>query len=380
MIYIVCFITSVIFTYIAEKNFKKNKKIAGIFFSIIAILLPCLLAGARDTRVGTDVRVYVESMFESAVASNNLTEYINENNEYTENGYLAFTYFVSRFTTDIHVLLFIIQLVIVVPVYLTFYYRRNKTPMWLGMITYFGLYYNYTLNLVRQAMAMAFILFSYNFFSNRKYIKTLILFACASMLHNSSFLAVPTYIVLYMYNKKTINKNKRVKIVVMSLIITLLIAIFYEKIVLILYNANILPYKYYAYVVSSRFRNESVNINYFDFMYKTIWIMLYIVFYLINKKKENYKIIEETIPYFIFMIIDYIILPISFSIVTLIRVGYYYGLNIYSIVIPNYTKILKRDTANQALGSLILILLVSTYWIYSIMLNNGMETYPYILG
>lgn len=380
MIYIICFIFSTIFTFIAEKTFKKNQKIVGIFFSIFAILIPCILAGLRDVSVGTDVKVYVESMFKNALSFNNLMNYINANNEYTENGYLAFTYLISRFTNNIHIFLFIIQLVIMIPTYIAFYYRRDKAPMWLSMIVYFGLYYNYTLNLVRQSMAMAFIFLSYIFFSNKKYIKTLLLFFIALMLHKSAFLAIPTYLILYLYAMKKISKRKKFVIIAISLIITFLITIFYEKIATFLYNSNILPYKYYAYVVSDRFRNNSIDINYFDFIYKTLWIILYIILYLTNNKEEKRRIVEDTIPYFVFIMIDYIIFPISFSIVTLIRVGYYYGLNIFPILIPNYIKIFKKDKVNQILGKLLLVVLVSIYWIYSIMINHGMGTYPYILG
>ena len=44
--------------------------------------------------------------------------------------------------------------------------------------------------------------------------------------------------------------------------------------------------------------------------------------------------IKNIIPYATILIVDFIIFPISFFSDTFIRIGYYYGLNIYPLVIP----------------------------------------------
>ena len=40
MIYIITFIVTILFTYVAEKSFEKKNKAVGRFFSILAIIIP----------------------------------------------------------------------------------------------------------------------------------------------------------------------------------------------------------------------------------------------------------------------------------------------------------------------------------------------------
>ena len=49
-----CFTLSSVFTGCAS-YFKKKNKILFVGISIIAILIPCVLAGARDYTIGSDV-------------------------------------------------------------------------------------------------------------------------------------------------------------------------------------------------------------------------------------------------------------------------------------------------------------------------------------
>lgn len=51
--YIICFILTIIFTYLAQINFKKNYKTLGIIWSILAILVPTLIYRTKVIRSWT---------------------------------------------------------------------------------------------------------------------------------------------------------------------------------------------------------------------------------------------------------------------------------------------------------------------------------------
>ena len=64
MIYIVFFLISCFLIWLSEKS---PSRYIGKLLAFIAILLPCILAGMRADTIGTDVRVYVEPMYNAAV-------------------------------------------------------------------------------------------------------------------------------------------------------------------------------------------------------------------------------------------------------------------------------------------------------------------------
>ena len=67
--FLICLILTPILTYIAQLFFKTNekkKRLLGIFFSILAILVPSIIAGARNLDVGRDIGMYVTPAINSA--------------------------------------------------------------------------------------------------------------------------------------------------------------------------------------------------------------------------------------------------------------------------------------------------------------------------
>lgn len=376
MEYIICFILSTILVFISEKLLKIGRKKTAIILLVISILTLCLLAGLRDVSVGTDVNIYVKPLFESAINADSLQSYISDNNEYTENIYLLFTFICSKLTDNINVFLFIIQLLIMAPIYYAIYLRREKAPMWLSLLIYLTLIYNVSFNLVRQCIAMSFIFLSYSLWEKNKRIPVIVCFAFAVLFHKSALIAIGAYIIILIYKTNIIDKSIKKKILSAILFLILFAVIFYQPLGTFLYNINILPEKYYTYI-------EKININdfdidYFNMLYKLFFLGV-ILFYCYNMRK-NMKTdeIKNIIPYATILIVDFIIFPISFFSDTFIRIGYYYGLNIYPLVIPLCSNEVSNKKDKIVISIIILSLIV--YWVYSIMIYKGMETYPYILG
>ncbi len=75
IIYLSVFLTSLLCMWLGQNQInavgtavynKRQKKFFGIFFFSVALLLPILLAGVRDTSVGNDINGYVLPNFEFA--------------------------------------------------------------------------------------------------------------------------------------------------------------------------------------------------------------------------------------------------------------------------------------------------------------------------
>ena len=56
-----------------------EKKKTSIFVaaSVVALLIPCLIAGLRDQTIGTDVMVYVKQLTQAALMADDLGDYFN---------------------------------------------------------------------------------------------------------------------------------------------------------------------------------------------------------------------------------------------------------------------------------------------------------------
>lgn len=370
IVYIICFISSIICAYIAEINFKKNKRRSGITFSIFAILIPSIVAGIRASSVGYDVSVYVDSSFELASSMNSLSTFIEWS--YLEVGYSTLVYIISRITNDVHWLYFISEIIIISFVYLTLYKQRKNIPLYLGYATFLCLFYNGTLNLCRQSIAIAIFLYSFYTMKEKKYIRTAILFALALSFHNSAIVALPVYFVI-LFAQFHISSQIKFLVYFITSIILIACMLNYESVINFLANdLGILSSKYTEYLGNSRFINQELDINIFELIFKFIWLLVGILLIKIEKKEK-----DITQIYIYCQIIDIIMLIASAKINNIYRIGYYYGLSAMLYLIPNFKKILKKDKTNQRLGSIIIIGLLFAYWFYKYMFLNTFTTNIY---
>ena len=185
-IYLLVFGLAAFFAYLAQKF--ENKKVLVILFSIIAILIPSVLAGVRDSNIGTDLEVYGKPFFNRAVLSDSFEEYSNICE--TELGYRIINYIVSRFSDNINIFLFVLEFIIIGIVYLAFYQRRKEIPVWLGLLCYLFLFYSRFLNLLRQGIAVSIIIYSYKYLEKNELKKFLLAILIATMFHTTAIFAI----------------------------------------------------------------------------------------------------------------------------------------------------------------------------------------------
>ena len=372
VIYIITFLLTILFTYFAQCMFnnkkyeriKDSKKLIGIICSIFAILLPSIIAGVRDESIGIDVNVYMKPIFERARLGFSFVEF-NKLSSSTEYLYNLLTYLVALITNNFNVFMFLVEFIIVSLVYLTIYRYREKGPMWIGMMVFLLIYYNRSLNIIRQSMALAITFYSTKYLKNRNYIKYIITIVIATLFHTSAFVAGLIYIIYIQLNK---NSNSK-KIYVYMTLVCILVANYGELLKFLIYNLNVLPSKYAIYIPTGE-----IDVPIGETLLKTVMLLLILIY---RKSLKKYNIDNA---FFIFIvIIDFILMQIGIIAPCAQRVSFYFGYY-YILLIPQLYVVLRKKGYNVI--NFLYTLLLITYWYYMfVKLDNG--TYPYtstILG
>lgn len=374
MCYVICFALSIFFIYIAQKEFEKKNKKLGIIFSIIGILIPCILAGLRDVSVGIDVQAYTTKIYNIALSAESLPSFLSDS--WVEVGYSIFIYVIARIFRDIHWVLFFTELIMCIFIYLTAYEKRKDIPMYLVFLVYFCIFYNTSLSIMRQGIAMFIIMYSLTKLEKKNYILTIIYFILAVTFHASAIMAIPMYLLIFL-SSLNLDYKKEKKIYIAIFSVLLITVIFYEPILKLLScDLHVIPIKYYDYL-NSQYVNSKIDINYTELLFKLFWICAYAicVFFNIDKfKKHEYKVNI----YFAFLLIDFIVLPISFKISNASRITFYYGIPGLILLIPYLINSLKNTDIKQLIPKIGMFAMLLFYWFYSVILYGASNTYPYI--
>ncbi len=205
--YILCFSISCLCFYVAEIKRNNNYK-QFVFFSIIGIILPCLLAGARDKTIGTDVLVYGDRLYNLA---KNLDFFSFIAASPCEFLYSVLVYGLARITITTFWQYFIFQLIVVVCIYIALI-KQDTRKVWIGMAGYYLMFYGYSLNWMRQMIAMSIIFFAYLFIKEEKLIKYIIMVIIATLFHSSAIIAILFYPMYYLLTDEKISKYKNIRV------------------------------------------------------------------------------------------------------------------------------------------------------------------------
>ncbi len=163
LIYIACFALSLLlFRFVQSLESKYSRSTV----MLLAILLPVFLAAFRHESIGTDVKVYVTPMVDAALQADNLTEFMSMRVDRTrlvsdfEIGFSFMAYVLVKVFGNLQAVLFAIQFAIVSLVAGGVYKFRKEFPTWQGMAVFYFMFYNVTLNAMRQWIAIGFLLYA----------------------------------------------------------------------------------------------------------------------------------------------------------------------------------------------------------------------------
>lgn len=381
LIYIFTFLISLLLIYIAENINGKSK----IILNIIAILIPSILAGGRADFIGTDVRGYVEPIQLFANSSNNYFDFVNSKiilysaGDFSrfEKGYTTLIYLCSRIDKSISLNLFITEFTIIGLTLLGLYrFKKNRKQfsVTLGMLIFYAIFYNLSLNMIRQSIAMAFMLLAFSYLLDNKLKKYLFLNVLAIFFHQTAIFGLVSFFIYIIinYQKKpyknlSVTEKKKSRLV-KSLVIIFIAAVVILSRSLLIRLVNIIGLSNLAggYLI-----NNTYGFSLSGILTRLPFILLFI--YCWSHMEENkFKYVYLTI-----ISLDVLLLGLAQTSAYSSRIGWYtYVYYIYSV--PDEIGYLRKD--DRIVLKIALILFLIVYWYYFYVKRNYNETVPYVWG
>lgn len=323
IIYIFTFSLSSLLLYIYDKySAKKYAK----WIAVAAILIPAILAGCRAETIGTDVRTYVIKYYEEARSASGFLEYWGDHitSLLSEPLYFLVTYIISLFFEDFHWAMFGYSIITISFMFLGM--KRCKeifdTPIYAGMMVYYLLLYNYSLNLVRQCIAISVVFYAVTFLFTKEYKKFCIICAIAVLFHTSAivgFVFLPMYLILR--QDKDIALFKQIMHGIIFLAGLAFILAFGSRIVLFLIDAGIIRSWYSQYLSGGKYAtSSSVRISLMSMIPQLSYLVLLLLHYIFVKSKTQKEKLFFIMNAFMVFLTPYAYLIARFA----SRVGYYF--------------------------------------------------------
>lgn len=368
LIYVAMFILSLIFIYFGNIN---RNKLVKIIFIFLGILLPCLLACFRDITIGKDTSGYILNLFNIAKKGESFNEFYLNAKYYLQiqdYGYLFITYISAKFFNNFNVLLFFIEILVIVPIYVSLSCnKKNVNDIILGFIIFYLFFYNVTFNMARQSIALAFLILGITLLTHKKIFKSFLCLLISVLFHSTAIVAVLIYVVYYLLLKCK-NQKMQKYIILFIYILSILYVINYKFIINWLYSMNI--YKH-GQLYLQRF-------NVFDFSFTDTFVYSFILFMIIKSKKELLKK-EVNFKFYKFLAIEsLIILQLGAFIQYMERVSFYF---FYPVLFNCISMIGTKMEKNKiSKNEFYLIIFFIVYWIYTFGILNSHNTIPYIFS
>lgn len=369
IVYIITFALSLLGVKMADLWFEDQRRfIAG---SLLAVLPPILIAGLRDSTVGSDTDLYVIPIF-NGIASNgqNLMEFI-DSYPGMEWGYLLLTFVIAQLTDQSVFLLLSIHVLIILPLYITAMKWREYLSPVLFMFIYYMIFFQESLSIARQSIALSFSMLAFTFFLEKKYIKYVVLTLCAFLFHQTALVALSFPVFYYIVDRFSIRQNY-LSFLAGALMIVLFFLNF-DSIMIWMIDNGYLDLKFLKYTTAD---NEFIPVlGTANFLVKIV-IIAYIVYIMVSY--ESYTFLKF---FLVLAIFDMLFSLCALILQPLDRISLYYRLmTCISIpyIIYNYPVIYSdEDTPYTRPIEGMFCVLLFAYWFYVYMLGNYDDTADY---
>lgn len=372
IIYLFTILWAYFFSYLAEKKFQigyqrlDNKRIkrTGIFFLIVAISVPCILAGVRGDRVGTDVLVYATKIMDEANKVSTFQELNRIDRTYTEYGYRFLGFIVSRLFSNVGWLLFFTEVITIGSVAIALYLFRNDLPISIGMLFFMTCQYHYSFNAMRQMMAASILIIAFYFLLNHKLIKYFVITLIAGSIHTFSFVISVILCVLWILRKWYNTKWKKLFVIFASIF-----AVFVWEGIMNIASQYLFTGSLYRY--ARYFSTDYDKVVAIDVLTSpTVWISVFIFAICalpVQSKKDNY----DNVLYVI-LLLSVVCNFMQIYLAPMKRMGTYFS-TFNCIFIPRslsvkYNRISKKDR------KFLLVVLMLGYWLIDCMSSGYTST------
>ncbi|WP_162258504.1 EpsG family protein [Limosilactobacillus frumenti] len=346
---------------------KRKSKFFQILFVMLGILVLALVSGLRDYSIGTDTVNY-NLFYNYANTAANLVQYCGSLKHISgvEYGFSIICYFVAKSGLSPHVFYFLCQSLIALNVFLALNIMSRNLSVTLGWMTYCFMFYTSSFNILRQMIALSFILLGIAYMYRNQRIKSILLFAVACLFHNSSIIGILIFLTGYSVMKF---KDKK-KLVIAIGIITALILLL-PKTIGFLNFGGLLSDKYSEYLVG----NVKVPI----LLTGAIRLpMIICMLWCIIHNKENNK--RADIFIYLLIVFELIMIPLQNISPAVARLLLVFGIAKvigYPLIINN---MFRKPTLSKIIIQLLFIIYLGLIFYIQVIQNNNGMVYPYIIA
>lgn len=376
VVYLLGFIASTLLIYYAQDKDKKRFWI----FSALALLIPCLIAALRAETVGTDVQVYLKPMAESAMAAPGFKAFFADfwfdkwRNLFVadyELGFSLLVFTVARITRWLPAVLFVVQAFTIIPFYVALARNRKTMPLWLGMVVYFCFSYNTSLNLMRQWIAVAFLLLAFQMLLEKRPFGVTLFTIIACFFHYSAIISVAIYLIYFyiLLHRKVTLKIKKFEMSGYTLAVCVLTLVA----VLGLLNLSFVV-DFLADIGFDRFTNYLEGGELTLLPNQILLRLPLILIFIINWKQFSTQ--GAAAGFFLAMMILETVASQLISVdVYSFRIGSYFSLYATLAVPTLYSTLESKRRRN--LTTVYLLVYMLGYWVFTYVLQQRHETVPY---
>lgn len=351
--YLTIFLCSCIFANLAQYTNKNNtcsvqplnRNIGYSIFMILSMLFPIVAAGIRYN-VGVDFGSYVViyNIIENSSFWQNIKTgevgfvFLNMASEHIFNSPQGVSLFSSIITIGF--------------LYAAIRDHESKISFSLALFLYFTKLYPFSLNVMRQSIAISIIFYAYKYIVNRDLKKFLIFVAIAALFHTSAIIVIPFYFINGV-------KQKR------SLLIK--VTGFFLCIIVVL-NVNTILEKMGKIDVISKYSVYSELISKNHISLSSLLSQIIIIFLIIVFWKSLIKRDERVELYFWLYIFGFILTLAENQIQYAGRIGMYFTI-LSIILIPYLLKIIKNKVIRNSIKVVIIAYGLSLF-IFGNYINN----------
>lgn len=165
----------------------RKRKTAKLLYIIVSMGLLAILSMFRSVNVGNDTDVYAR-LFYNIASSPDLLPFLAR----YEMGYVYLNKFLAN-VSDHHQIVFIVTSVYIYFVFGRFIYKHSNM-IWLSVFLFFMLgYFDLSMNRLREMLAIATILLSYDFIVAKKPVKFFLTVVAATMFHTAAIAFFAAY-------------------------------------------------------------------------------------------------------------------------------------------------------------------------------------------
>ena len=332
--------------YNAKKSQSSNLKILFAVY-LIAIVL---IIGLRKHTVGADTEAYIRDYY-NVFLEKGTSRVANFEIVLKAIGYLC-----SLVSKEYNFFLIICSF-LTTALFFNFILKNSKDPI-LSLVIFLGMFFIQSMNLMREWLAISFLVNAYTYYKEKKYKISIIFMLLAFFTHITSvaFLIIPFLFKI---------KNKKI----MIFIVFAGCLLFYILRNTILSSIVSLVPKFYVYIYGSDMVNESA-FNFKDIVFLFI-LSAFLFFLFLKPKMFSVREKENLYEYSVFLIIALTLSLVGQKYFMLHRIVYYFSVFLI-ISIPNFIKKMSfKNTISLA------VVIAMFYMLYrnAVVDNNQISNY-----